>query len=142
MFTELLGRSSFSFLRGASHPEELVARAKELGLDAIALCDRGQPARCSGGVGGLVAPAGTRTGASTGCRPILIAILEEDGGIAASILRELGVELQRLYKELPIPAGAVAATKLAPPLARAAIALAVAWSGTTAWLITRMSLAP
>src|SRR5688572_13255101 len=40
MFTELLGRSSFSFLRGASHPEEMVARAKELGLDAIALCDR------------------------------------------------------------------------------------------------------
>jgi error-prone DNA polymerase len=40
MFTELLGRSSFSFLRGASHPEELVACAKELGLAAIALCDR------------------------------------------------------------------------------------------------------
>jgi error-prone DNA polymerase len=40
MFTELLGRSSFSFLRGASHPEELVARAKELQLSALALCDR------------------------------------------------------------------------------------------------------
>src|SRR5258707_14475518 len=40
MFTELLARSSFSFLRGASHPEEMVARAKELGLGAIALCDR------------------------------------------------------------------------------------------------------
>src|SRR5688572_2635861 len=40
MFTELLGRSSFSFLRGASHPEEMVARAKELGLSALALCDR------------------------------------------------------------------------------------------------------
>jgi error-prone DNA polymerase len=40
VFAELLGRSSFSFLRGASHPEEMVARAKELGLAAIALCDR------------------------------------------------------------------------------------------------------
>ncbi|HKY37560.1 MAG TPA: error-prone DNA polymerase [Polyangiaceae bacterium] len=40
MFAELLARTSFSFLRGASHPEEMVARAKELGLDAIALCDR------------------------------------------------------------------------------------------------------
>ncbi|MEB2314434.1 MAG: error-prone DNA polymerase [Sorangiineae bacterium] len=39
-FAELLGRSNFSFLRGASHPEELVVRARELGLDALALCDR------------------------------------------------------------------------------------------------------
>src|SRR6185369_14108907 len=40
VFTELLGRTSFSFLRGASHPEEMVVRAKELGLQAIAFCDR------------------------------------------------------------------------------------------------------
>jgi error-prone DNA polymerase len=41
MFAELLASSSFSFLRGASHPEELVKRAKKLGLSAIAVCDRG-----------------------------------------------------------------------------------------------------
>ncbi len=40
MFAELLARSCFSFLRGASHPEELVTRAHELGLSALALCDR------------------------------------------------------------------------------------------------------
>jgi error-prone DNA polymerase len=40
VFAELLARSCFSFLRGASHPEELVARSKELGLDAVAICDR------------------------------------------------------------------------------------------------------
>ena len=39
MFAELLARSSFSFLRGASHPHEIVLQAKELGLDAVALCD-------------------------------------------------------------------------------------------------------
>jgi error-prone DNA polymerase len=39
MFAELLACSSFSFLRGASHPHEVVAQAKELGLDALALCD-------------------------------------------------------------------------------------------------------
>jgi error-prone DNA polymerase len=39
MFSELLARSSFSFLRGASQPEELVARSKELGHGAIALSD-------------------------------------------------------------------------------------------------------
>jgi error-prone DNA polymerase len=40
VFTELLAQSSFSFLRGASQPEEVVVRAKELGQEAIALCDR------------------------------------------------------------------------------------------------------
>ncbi|WP_437969662.1 error-prone DNA polymerase [Sorangium sp. So ce260] len=39
-FAELCGRSCFSFLEGASHPEELVHRAKELGLEGLALCDR------------------------------------------------------------------------------------------------------
>ncbi len=40
MFAELLARSCFSFLRGASHPEELVERAAELSLSSLALVDR------------------------------------------------------------------------------------------------------
>ena len=32
--------SNFTFLTGASHPEELALRAAELGLDAIAITDR------------------------------------------------------------------------------------------------------
>jgi error-prone DNA polymerase len=39
-FVELSARSSFSFLRGASHPEEMIERARSLGLSAITLCDR------------------------------------------------------------------------------------------------------
>jgi len=39
-YAELHCRSNFSFLEGASHPEELVARALELGLEAVALADR------------------------------------------------------------------------------------------------------
>src|SRR4051812_35683900 len=39
-FVELSARSSFSFLRGASHPEEMVERAHALGLSAVTLCDR------------------------------------------------------------------------------------------------------
>ncbi|MDP7107158.1 MAG: PHP domain-containing protein, partial [Roseibacillus sp.] len=39
MFTELHARSSFSFLRGASQPEDLVRRAAELGYQTIALLD-------------------------------------------------------------------------------------------------------
>ena len=39
-YAELCVTSNFSFLRGASHPEELITRAAELGLAAIAITDR------------------------------------------------------------------------------------------------------
>ena len=39
-YAELTVTTSFSFLRGASHPQELVARADELGLTAIGIADR------------------------------------------------------------------------------------------------------
>jgi error-prone DNA polymerase len=39
-YAELDITTNFSFLRGGSHPEELVATAKLLGLDAIAVTDR------------------------------------------------------------------------------------------------------
>ena len=38
-YAELHCRSNFSFLTGASHPEELVARAAQLGYEALALTD-------------------------------------------------------------------------------------------------------
>src|SRR3990172_10327719 len=38
-YAELHCMSNFSFLRGASHPEELVARAHQLGYSALALTD-------------------------------------------------------------------------------------------------------
>ncbi|MEM8992957.1 MAG: error-prone DNA polymerase [Pseudomonadota bacterium] len=39
-YAELAATSNFTFLRGASHPEELVERAAEFGLSAIAIADR------------------------------------------------------------------------------------------------------
>ena len=39
-YAELCVTTNFTFLTGASHPEELVARAAELGLAAIAITDR------------------------------------------------------------------------------------------------------
>src|ERR1700745_705291 len=39
-YAELAVTTNFSFLRGASHPQELVARADELGLAAIGVADR------------------------------------------------------------------------------------------------------
>ena len=39
-YAELQCTSNFSFLRGASHPEEIAMQAKHLGLAAIAVTDR------------------------------------------------------------------------------------------------------
>jgi error-prone DNA polymerase len=39
-FAELVAATNFSFLRGASHPQEIIARAAELGLTAIGIADR------------------------------------------------------------------------------------------------------
>lgn len=39
-YAELVAASNFSFLRGASHPEELAATAAMLGYKALAICDR------------------------------------------------------------------------------------------------------
>ncbi|MDX9732372.1 MAG: error-prone DNA polymerase, partial [Bdellovibrionales bacterium] len=38
-YVELLARSCFSFLAGASHPDEMVLTARELGYRGLALCD-------------------------------------------------------------------------------------------------------
>jgi error-prone DNA polymerase len=39
-YAELMALSNFSFLRGASHPRELVDRALDLGLAGLGVCDR------------------------------------------------------------------------------------------------------
>src|SRR6059058_2199168 len=39
-YAELHCKTNFSFLEGASHPDELVMRAKELGYAALAVTDR------------------------------------------------------------------------------------------------------
>ena len=61
-FVHLHVASGYSFRHGASHPEALVARAAELGMDALALTDRD-------GVHGAVKFA--KAGLVHGVRPIL-----------------------------------------------------------------------
>ena len=39
VYAELVCRSNYSFLEGASHPEELVFQAVQLGLSGLALTD-------------------------------------------------------------------------------------------------------
>ena len=38
-YCELHAHSNFSFLDGAAHPEELIARAAQLGLPSLAITD-------------------------------------------------------------------------------------------------------
>ena len=51
-YAELQAATNFSFLEGGSHPHELVARAAELGLDAIAITDRNSLAGHRAGASG------------------------------------------------------------------------------------------
>ena len=69
-YAELQATTNFSFLRGASHPGELVVGADALGLEAVGICDRNTLA----GVVRAWAEArdlrktGSRIRALTGCR--------------------------------------------------------------------------
>ena len=68
-YVELQAATNFSFLRGASHPEELVQTAAALGLGAIGIVDRNSLAgvvRAWSAARDLGAHAGFR--AFTGCR--------------------------------------------------------------------------
>jgi error-prone DNA polymerase len=72
MYVELHASSAFSFLRASSAPEDLVARAAELGYPAVALVDRD-------GVPG--APRFFKAAQAAGIRPLVGAALSlEDGG--------------------------------------------------------------
>ena len=87
MSVELHAASAFSFLRGASLPEDLVERALELGYGAVALVDRD-------GLAG--APRFFKAATARGIRPIVGAELSLDGGGALPLL----VESQRGYRNL------------------------------------------
>ncbi|MFV2002627.1 MAG: error-prone DNA polymerase, partial [Paracoccaceae bacterium] len=63
-YAELCVSSNFTFLTGASHPEELVTRAAELGLEAIAITDRNTLAGVVRAWSALKELARTATGAS------------------------------------------------------------------------------
>lgn len=78
-FPELHVRSAFSFLRGASNPEQLAAEAARLGLPAVALCDRN-------GVYG--APRFYAAARKQGVRPIIGSELTLEDGSVLPVLVE------------------------------------------------------
>jgi error-prone DNA polymerase len=91
-YVELRCRSAFSFLDGASLPEDLARRAAELGYDALALGDRdglyGAPRFFRAAGGG---------GAASGMRPMVGADVTLAGGAPPVLLL---VEDRRGYKNL------------------------------------------
>ena len=64
-YYELACSSNFSFLRGASHPEELVVQASRLGLSGLAITDRNSVA---GVVRAHMAAKETKLAYAPGCR--------------------------------------------------------------------------
>jgi len=78
-YVELHCRSAFSFLRGASTPEQLAERAAQLQMSAVALCDRD-------GVYG--APRFFGRARELGVRPIVGAEITLDDGIILPVLAQ------------------------------------------------------
>ena len=90
-YVELHCHSAFSFLDGASHPEELAARAAELGYEALALTDHD-------GVYGSLEFA--HAAKFTGIRPITGAEVTLEGGAHVTLLCEDGTGYANLCRIL------------------------------------------
>lgn len=86
-YVELRARSAFSFLRGASQPEDLALRAAALGYEAMALGDHG-------GLYGM--PRFTAAAREAGLRPIVAADVDVEGVGSLRLL----VEDEQGYKNL------------------------------------------
>src|SRR5689334_19375346 len=86
-YVELHGTSAFSFLRGASFPEQLAKRAAELGLPALALLDR------NGVYGAQRFSVACR---EHGVRPIIGASLTMEEGVILPVLVENRAGYQNL----------------------------------------------
>src|SRR5436190_24288939 len=90
-YVELHCRSAFSFLRGAAGPEQLAEIAAELGMPAMALCDRD-------GVYG--APRFFGAAKEQGIRAIVGAELTMEGGAILPVLVENRAGYQNLCQLL------------------------------------------
>ena len=119
-YAELVCASNFSFLTGASHPQELVARAAELGYSAVAITDE-----CS--MAGVVrALEETQRCAERGCPIPLIpgsSFRLENG--SRLVLQDAGMGTKKKEGEKKGGPGgsATAAVDLAKPLASLSDAL-------------------
>jgi len=91
VYVELQAASAFSFLRASSLPEELVARAAELGYPALALVDRD---------GLCGAPRFFKAARAAGVRPLVGAELSLLGGGALPLLVESRAGYRNLCRHI------------------------------------------
>ncbi len=90
-YIELHARSAFSFLRGAALPEQLAATAANLGLPALAVCDR---------MGVYGAPRLFSAAREAGVRPIIGSELILEDGSVLPVLVESRVGYRHLCQML------------------------------------------
>ena len=86
-YVELHARTAYSFLRGASFPEHLVETALQLGLSAVAVCDRN---------GLYGAPRFSEAAREKGLRPIVGCELTMSDGAVLPVLVENKIGYQNL----------------------------------------------
>ncbi len=103
-YAELHARSNFSFLSGASHPEELAERAAALGYAALAVTDECSlagvvRAHVAAGARGLPLIVGSEVALSDGPRLVLLATDREGyGGLSDLITRGRRREVKGAYR--------------------------------------------
>jgi error-prone DNA polymerase len=90
-YVELHCRSAFSFLRGASKPEQIAERAAQLQMPAVALCDRN---------GLYGAPRFYSRAKELGIRPIVGAELTMEDGSVLPVLVQSGIGYENLSRLL------------------------------------------
>ena len=95
-YVELRARSAFSFLDGASNPEDLALRAAELGYDTLALADRD-------GLYGI--PRFHTAARSAGLRAIVGAELSDAAGRPLQLLAESRTGYRNLARLLTVAQG-------------------------------------
>ena len=99
-FAELVAASHFSFLRGASHPADLIARAIELGLTGIGIADRNTVA---GVVRAQLALRHARTAGFDGPVTPWADRTTLAGRSRERIVRLTGERMESLWKEADLP---------------------------------------
>jgi len=103
-YAELHARSNFSFLCGASHPEELAERAATLGYSALAVTDECSlagvvRAHVAAGARGLPLIVGSEVALTDGPRLVLLATDREGyGGLSDLITRGRRREAKGRYR--------------------------------------------
>jgi error-prone DNA polymerase len=102
-YAELAVTSNFSFLRGASHPDELIRRAAELGLHAIAITDHHTlagivRAHIAAREHGVRLVVGTRIGIGSDAAPLSLLLYPTDRASYGRLCRLLTIGKRRAPK--------------------------------------------